>query len=410
VPTDAKPSHRLHSLDRLRGLDVLLMLFVNEVAGVRNAPAFLRHAPRGEGMTITDVVFPAFLFIVGMAVPFALDARLRRGHTRAAVWRHVLARGASLLVIGVLMVNVDRASLEGLLGPSLWNVLMTTGVVLAWQASGTEPGPQRRSRILRAAGVALLLVLIVLYRGTGMSGLFQIRPYWWGILGLIGWSYLLVASLYLVAGDRPAVLTGVMGLLYCVYLADEVGRAWWLTAVHPIVSVGSVLGSHGAVVLAGAILGLLWARAAREGVSAGHVRIMALAYAAGLAAAGGLLYTLRDLHPAFRISKLGATPPWCLLSSALTAGAWALVDWLSERVPRWPASVTLAGENALLAYLMAPFLLSLFALGAALLGTRNFYEVLAENTAVGLIRSAVFAWIVVRLCGLLRTAGLRVQL
>ena len=57
---------RVLSIDVLRGLDVLLMLFVNEVAGVRGAPAFLLHTPHdADGMTITDVVFPAFLFIVG---------------------------------------------------------------------------------------------------------------------------------------------------------------------------------------------------------------------------------------------------------------------------------------------------------------------------------------------------------
>ena len=69
------------------------MLFVNEVAGVTGAPAFLRHRPSDfDGMTITDLVFPAFLFIVGIAVPFALGGRLRRGEARGQVWRHVLLR------------------------------------------------------------------------------------------------------------------------------------------------------------------------------------------------------------------------------------------------------------------------------------------------------------------------------
>ena len=66
------------------------MLFVNEVAGVTGAPAFLLHRPSDfDGMTITDLVFPAFLFIVGIAVPFALGGRLRRGEARG---RGVAAR------------------------------------------------------------------------------------------------------------------------------------------------------------------------------------------------------------------------------------------------------------------------------------------------------------------------------
>jgi hypothetical protein len=69
-----------------------------------------------------------------------------------------------------------------------------------------------------------------------------------------------------------------------------------------------------------------------------------------------------------------------------------------------------AGENALLAYFAAPLLLSAFALTASLLGRANFYEQLAQPVWLGLLRSALFAWLVVFLCGLTRRAGIRLQL
>jgi predicted acyltransferase len=178
-------SPRVLSLDLLRGLDVWLMLFVNEMAGVKDTPAFLRHLPASaDGMTITDVVFPAFLFITGMAIPLALGARLSRGDSRAAVWRHVLGRTAILLVLGVLMINAEHASANAILSPAAWNLLMTAAVVLVFAvpASG-EPG---RPRTWRVAGALLILALILVYRADGVSGWIQIRPYWWGILGLIG--------------------------------------------------------------------------------------------------------------------------------------------------------------------------------------------------------------------------------
>jgi hypothetical protein len=59
---------------------------------------------------------------------------------------------------------------------------------------------------------------------------------------------------------------------------------------------------------------------------------------------------------------------------------------------------------------MAPFLLSVFALLAPLLGGTNYYEALGGTTGVGLVRSALFAWLVVRLSGFLRSRGVRVQL
>ena len=137
-----------------------------------------------------------------------------------------------------------------------------------------------------------------------------------------------------------------------------------------------------------------------------------LAGPAALAAAGLFLHTLHDLHPAFRVNKIHATVPWGLLSSALTCAAWVLVfvlvDVLGWR--RWPRSFKIAGENPLVAYLMAPFLLSLFVLVAPLFGGGNLYEALGATTGVGLVRSAVFAWLVVRLSGWMRSRGVRVQL
>jgi hypothetical protein len=397
------------SIDLLRGADVLLMLFVNEVAGVAGAPAFLLHKESDvDGMTITDLVFPAFLFIVGIAVPFALGGRRRRGESRAAVWRHVLARTAALVVMGVLMVNAEHG-VRGVLSAPAWSVLATLGILLVWGVPENGWGRVPRTW-LRGAGVALLLFVALAYRNPEVSGWIHLRHYWWGILGLIGWAYLGVATVYLLAGDRPAVLTGAMALFYCVTLADAGSGAAWLRGLHPLV--GPVIGTHGALGLAGALLGVLVQRHAREGGSPWRFALRVAGYAAALGLAGVLLRSLNGLDPAFIISKNHATVPWGLVSSALTAGAWVvvfvLVDILGFR--RWPRSLSIAGENPLVAYLMAPFLLSLFAFLTPLFGGANLYDELGQTMGVGLLRSAVFAWLVVRLSGWMRSRGVRVQL
>jgi heparan-alpha-glucosaminide N-acetyltransferase len=407
APVSAAPPRpsRVLSIDLLRGADVLLMLFVNEVAGVTNAPAFLLHKTAdADGMTITDLVFPAFLFIVGIAIPFALGARRRRGQSVTELIGHVVTRSLALVVMGVLMVNAEHG-VSGILSPPVWNVVMTIGILLLW-GTPDEGWGRLRKPWLRAVGVALLLFVALAYRNDASSGLVQLRPYWWGILGLIGWAYLGVATLYLLIGDRPALLTGLLGLYGCVALADAAGGLRWPVIVGPIV------GTHGATVLAGTLLGVLLKRHRAEGASPWRLVGTALGYAAALAAAGALLHTLHELHPAFRVSKIHATMPWGLFSSALTCAAWVvlfvLVDVAGWR--RWPRSLTIAGENPLIAYVMAPFLGSLFALTVPLFGGTNFYEVLGQTTWLGLVRSAVFAWIVVRLSGWMRSAGVRVQL
>ncbi|HEY2946226.1 MAG TPA: DUF5009 domain-containing protein [Vicinamibacteria bacterium] len=394
------------SIDLVRGADVLLMLFVNEMAGVRGTPAFLLHKPHDvDGMTITDVVFPAFLFITGLAIPFALGGRLR-GSDTGGVWRHILTRTLALLVMGVLMVNAERPGTGGVISADLWNVLMSVGVVLVWLAPPRD-GPGRGQPWLRIAGAVVLVALLFLYRSRDATGLIQIRPQWWGILGLIGWSYLVAASAYVLARDRPAVLLGVVALLYCVYLADEAGRAGWLAALAPYFRVGRIMASHSAVAVSGTLLGVMLLRHRQAGQPARSLVPPALGYAAALTAAGLLLHTLHALHPAFWVNKVLATPPWCLLSSAITAAFWVGIFVLTDVKAwrRWPKAVSVAGENALLCYLMAPFLLSLFALSAPLFAGNNFYEKLGESTVIGFVRSTVFAWVAVRLCGLLRDAG-----
>ena len=399
---------RIRSIDLLRGADVLLMLFVNVVAGVAGAPAFLKHkGAADDGMTITDLVFPAFLFLVGMAIPFALGARLARGESRLAVLRHVVARAAALVVIGVLMVNAEHG-VAGWLSLPAWNVLMTLGVLLVWGLP-REGAWERQRGALRAAGVLLLIVVVVAYRGKDITGWLQLRPYWWGILGLIGWAYLGVASLYLFTGARPAILTALFGLYGCVALARAGGFGW---PAIPGPLVGGIVGTHGAIVLAGCLLGVLIERHLRSPGSPWRFAAGALAIAAAFGAAGLLLHTLHGLHSAFTVSKIHATLPWGLFSAALTTAAWVAVFVIADVLGHgaWPKAVRIAGENPLLAYLLAPFLLSLFELAAPLFGGANPYEAISQPVVLGLVRSAVFAWVVVRLTGWLRGRGVRFQL
>ena len=67
--------NRISSIDIMRGLTLVLMLFVNDL-NMNVAPAWLGHrAAEFDGMGLADWVFPGFLFIVGMAIPFAFSKR-----------------------------------------------------------------------------------------------------------------------------------------------------------------------------------------------------------------------------------------------------------------------------------------------------------------------------------------------
>src|SRR6186713_679739 len=105
---EAKPAlvQRITSIDILRALTMVLMIFVNDLWSLKNIPTWLGHVERGvDGIGLADVVFPAFLFIVGLSLPFAIDARRRKGDTDVELIKHVLWRSFALLLMGVFLVN-----------------------------------------------------------------------------------------------------------------------------------------------------------------------------------------------------------------------------------------------------------------------------------------------------------------
>jgi hypothetical protein len=107
-----------------------------------------------------------------------------------------------------------------------------------------------------------------------------------------------------------------------------------------------------------------------------------------------------------------ATPAWCLISGGITCAAWVILYQLADikRWRQWPRTITTAGQMALLAYLIAPLLLSLFEMTAPLTGGDNLYAALGDHLIVGSIRSVLFAWLVVWICGRMRTIGFEPRL
>ena len=92
---------RVVSIDIFRGLTMLLMIFVNDLASVKGLPWWNYHMPaRANFMTYVDMVFPGFLFIVGMSIPLAIRARLAKDPSLPKLWLHIGARSLSLLVPG----------------------------------------------------------------------------------------------------------------------------------------------------------------------------------------------------------------------------------------------------------------------------------------------------------------------
>ena len=120
---------RLRSLDAFRGATIAGMILVNNPGSWEHVYPALLHAP-WHGWTPTDLIFPFFLFIVGVAIPFSLGRRVEAGTARGALFLKVLRRSAILIGLGLFMAAWPFLHLVGDLGSlRLPGVLQRIGVV-----------------------------------------------------------------------------------------------------------------------------------------------------------------------------------------------------------------------------------------------------------------------------------------
>src|ERR1700741_375591 len=92
-PAATTVTRRVASIDIFRGLTMLVMIFVNDLAEVHGLPWWTYHAHRNQDlMTYVDMVFPFFLFIVGMSMPLSVEQRLKRNPSLPMLLLHVFVR------------------------------------------------------------------------------------------------------------------------------------------------------------------------------------------------------------------------------------------------------------------------------------------------------------------------------
>src|SRR5271154_4131045 len=96
-----EPSNRLQSLDVFRGITIAFMILVNS-PGSDVAYTQLDHAA-WSGLTLTDLVFPFFVFIVGVSLGFSITKRLNSGESRSSIAMQVLKRTAIIFGLGLLL-------------------------------------------------------------------------------------------------------------------------------------------------------------------------------------------------------------------------------------------------------------------------------------------------------------------
>ena len=335
------PAGRVVSIDVLRGLTIALMILVNDPGDWAHTYAQLDHAA-WDGFTLTDFVFPNFLFLVGVSIILSLAGRVARGDSRRAMAGHIVRRAFIIFAIDILIAAFPHFHLAHL---RIYGVL--TRIALCYLVAGLICLVTQRARTLLGIAGVLLVGYWALMRFVPIPG-FGVPTH---DIPLLDPVYNLAA--WLDRGFSAFTLRTIhTGVLY-EHTRDPEGLLSTLPAI--------------ATTLIGCVTGL-WLRLPKEVVKA-HAKphhhlstLSGLLITGFVSLAAGMLWDL-----SFPINKKLWTSSYVLFAAGLSLLLLALCYWLIDMrkydktrvgtVLAWPWLVF--GSNAITAYVVSDVLVGL---------------------------------------------------
>jgi heparan-alpha-glucosaminide N-acetyltransferase len=342
--------NRVSSIDIMRGLTLLLMLFVSDLT--------MKVSPPSEGSQLTllnnpllsDWIFTSFLFLAGLAIPFSLSKRFSRGDNTIDISKHIIRRFFSLVVIGVLMLNSGRvdATLTGF-SQVIWTLFMYMGIFLIWNDYPNKEDKFFTVTGLKLLGLTILVALVFKFRSGQFENGGSLVTGWWGFLGLIGWGYLVAAFTYVIF--RDSVVKTAIVTAFFLGLTIFMGR--YMVSIPEIVrSVFGVIldGTVPFIVLSGLVAGLIIKKIPTT--EPGKVT--------GLVAAMGILYLAAGflLKKWFIMPVMTGIPAQPLIICGISVLVFSLFYWVTDvkMLSGWMGWIRPAGENSLMAFLISNFI------------------------------------------------------
>jgi predicted acyltransferase len=165
---------RVQSIDVLRGITIAFMILVNDPGDWNHVFAPLDHA-EWNGWTLTDLVFPTFLFLIGVSLIFSLKSRQAKGNCNKTLTGHVILRALKIYLLGFVLVFFPRMHWNGMrlygILPRIAFCYLIAGLIVVWSPRTLK----KRIMILSAILAGLLLGYWVLLRfvpvpGEGLPG------------------------------------------------------------------------------------------------------------------------------------------------------------------------------------------------------------------------------------------------
>ncbi|MGX1639176.1 DUF5009 domain-containing protein [Sphingobacterium sp. NPDC055431] len=389
---------RVRAIDIMRGLTLFLMLFVNDLF-MPGVPKWLLHTEAEiDGMGLADWVFPGFLFMVGMAIPYAVAARRKIGEPTWQIWFHIISRSISLIIIGLLVVNSSSLNpqMTGM-NKLLWLGLVYICIFLIWN---NYPKDRNKNLFvgLKLLGIVGLLGLAYVFRAGTPESPAWFEKSWWGILGQIGWGYLVAGSVYLLLRDK--LWAAFLAIVFFLFL-NVASLSGWIPQMFSFQEFFDVVlhGNVPMIVLSGMAATLIvkkyavdWKKLAIYLAMYGLISLIA-----------GLIF-----HQWFIVSKIQATPSWGLLCNGISILLFVLVYYFIDvrGNSRYSRLFELAGQNSLTTYL-APDLIYFLVWG---FGIPLFFYKQADHMWLAVLGSLLWAYAMLWFGILLNRFGIKLKL
>lgn len=191
---------RLISLDVFRGLTILLMTVVNNPGDWSHVYAPLLHSD-WHGCTPTDLVFPFFIFIMGVAVPLAMPEKNYDQFT----FNKILIRSLRMFCLGIFFNFFEKIQFFGLEGMPLLLIRLIVTIAVGYALMGNFS-----SKIKNILAFSILFLYLFLAY-SGVEAYHNVRlP---GVLQRIAIVYFIVSLLYLKTSQRTQLITAAVLLL-----------------------------------------------------------------------------------------------------------------------------------------------------------------------------------------------------
>lgn len=381
---------------------MVLMIWVNDFWTLNLIPKWLKHASTGEDyLGFSDLIFPWFLFVMGMSIPLSFENRISKGESMIVMWKHILLRTLALLVMGLFHMNMEMYNHElAILPKSIFVIISTIAFFMIWNRYPKKDSKNKKLyQRVRVVGVLILVAMYFSFTGKDYEGQeIGFQAHWWGILGLIGWVYLIAGSTFLFI--KKSLLGALIAFVICLAL-NMVSSAGVPYNIFSWQSEHWIPGSGGlqALTFGGIIVSLFLIKYRdKENIKRLYITLLCFGSASFFT---GLL-----LRNYFILNKNLGTPTWVLISLSTAIFLYIVLHWVIDikKISDWYRYFKIAGTATLTCYLI-PYVYYSF---RTLLGI-TFPELFITGLA-GLIKSFLYSLIVISICWGLKKIKIQLQI